>query len=313
MFGNEDRLGNDAKEFTIDGRMNRDPHLAVWRQIFSDWYQVRSDAEDASWENAHLSAFPGLGRLRALADKKGDAFRNTRKRDKAPIKQAYRKGIAAGKWVLVLTHVLRENYMAKLRNGNRDQRRTLRQIEILEKWMPFLLDGERRARSLLVKLEPLVKHRIYTETTVFLCTVDSTERMLRELKNGIVNDPRRDKKEKNKRLPTITMDTAIMDEAACVLEPAIPMVLALGVKNLTLIGDQHQLQPFSHIQSDSGKGGLCSNHSRSFMERAITAGASSHFLDVQYRMHPAICSVRFYVAIAGIECLCSSNSRSTPL
>lgn len=35
---------------------------------------------------------------------------------------------------------------------------------------------------------------------------------------------------------TLTLDTAIMDEAACVLETAIPVVLALGINNLVLVG-----------------------------------------------------------------------------
>lgn len=35
---------------------------------------------------------------------------------------------------------------------------------------------------------------------------------------------------------SLTLDTAIMDEAACVLETAIPVVLALGIKNLLLVG-----------------------------------------------------------------------------
>lgn len=34
----------------------------------------------------------------------------------------------------------------------------------------------------------------------------------------------------------LTLDTAIMDEAACVMETAIPVVLALGIKNLLLVG-----------------------------------------------------------------------------
>lgn len=34
----------------------------------------------------------------------------------------------------------------------------------------------------------------------------------------------------------LDLDTAIMDEAGCVLEPAIPVVLALGIKNLVLVG-----------------------------------------------------------------------------
>ena len=35
---------------------------------------------------------------------------------------------------------------------------------------------------------------------------------------------------------SLVLDTVIMDEAACVLETAIPVVLALGVKNLVLVG-----------------------------------------------------------------------------
>lgn len=34
----------------------------------------------------------------------------------------------------------------------------------------------------------------------------------------------------------LTLDTAIMDEAACVMETSIPVVLALGIKNLLLVG-----------------------------------------------------------------------------
>lgn len=35
---------------------------------------------------------------------------------------------------------------------------------------------------------------------------------------------------------SLKLDTAIMDEAACVLETAIPVVLALGIQNLLLVG-----------------------------------------------------------------------------
>lgn len=38
----------------------------------------------------------------------------------------------------------------------------------------------------------------------------------------------------------LTLDTAIIDEAACVLETAIPVVLALGISNLVLVGVSSQ-------------------------------------------------------------------------
>lgn len=71
-----------------------------------------------------------------------------------------------------------------------------------------------------------------------------------------------------------------MDEVACVLETAVPVFLALGIHNLTLIRDQYQLQPFSEVR-DAGGG---SNHSRFLMERAVDAGAPSQFLEVQSDM-----------------------------
>lgn len=69
------------------------------------------------------------------------------------------------------------------------------------------------------------------------------------------------------------------------LETAVPVLLALRVKNLTLVGDHHQLQPFSRVrEQDVGH-----NHTRSLMERAINAGAPHQFLGTQYRMHPKLC------------------------
>lgn len=71
------------------------------------------------------------------------------------------------------------------------------------------------------------------------------------------------------------------------LETAVPVLLALRVKNLTLVGDHHQLRPFSKVrEQDVGH-----NHTRSLMERAIDAGAPHQFLGTQYRMHPKLCQV----------------------
>ena len=72
------------------------------------------------------------------------------------------------------------------------------------------------------------------------------------------------------------------------LETAVPVLLALDAKNLTLVGDHRQLQPFSRLREHEA----LRNHSRSLMERAIDAGGQFQFLSTQYRMHPRICEVR---------------------
>lgn len=179
--------------------------------------------------------------------------------------------------------------MSRLENGNEQQRRTWKQLKALKKWKDLLKIGLERARAVLGRLERLTRYRIYTKTKVLLCTVDSTERMVREMEEGTLAAALALGSSSSWTISTPSIiDTAIMDEAACVLETAVPVILGLGINNLTLIGDQNQLQPFSQVRDDGG----CRNHSRSLMERAIDAGMPTQFLDIQYRMHPLICTVR---------------------
>ncbi|CAM9890696.1 unnamed protein product, partial [Sphacelaria rigidula] len=205
------------------------------------------------------------------------------------VQQLKKRGRAAGLWVAALTHVLRQVWMTRLKNGDSEQRRTYKQVVALKNWRKLLKPGLCRTRAMLARLENLTRYRIYTQTKVLLCTVDSSERMVREMEDGTRNAAQDvgSAAASSMSNTSLNVDTAIMDEAACVLETAVPVILALGVNNLTLIGDQHQLRPFSQVREDGGG----SNHCRSLMERALEAGAAHHFLEVQYRMHPTICEV----------------------
>lgn len=263
MFGNEIRLGNFSKQFTIEGRMQNDEELVFWRRIQASWPRLTSTI---SWRKEHLlRKFPGLSRLRE-------------------------RGRAAGLWMRALESVLQANSDKRLKNGSPDQRRMLRRLTALDSVQTLLQTGYAFVAAILVRLELLTRLRILTKTRVFISTIDSSESSLRRLKRDIAEATRALRlSRKMKPSPvSIDIDTVILDEAGCVLETAIPVLLSLGTKNLTLVGDHNQLRPFSHVR----EGKASSNHSRSLLERAIKSGLTPQFLDTQYRMHPNICDVR---------------------
>ena len=82
---------------------------------------------------------------------------------------------------------------------------------------------------------------------------------------------------------------AIVDEAGTVPEYKLPLLVSLGAQAIVAIGDQKQLQPFTHDTQEVQQG---------FFHRAVGAlGDRVPMLKVQYRMHPVICdfvSKHFY-------------------
>jgi hypothetical protein len=99
--------------------------------------------------------------------------------------------------------------------------------------------------------------RISSSTTVFMCTVDTLSRV---------------KQSKRRRL-------LIIDEAGTVPEYKIPLAVSLGVDAVIAVGDQKQLQPFSHTKMSHG-----------FFHRLAEAIVPP-MLEEQYRMHHGICSL----------------------
>jgi superfamily I DNA and/or RNA helicase len=89
------------------------------------------------------------------------------------------------------------------------------------------------------------------------------------------------------RLPTI--HSVFIDEAGSVTESSISLLLALGARNMCLVGDAKQLAPFTRVHFDHH--GDRTQHARSMLERAEQAGLPTRFLDTQYRMHPLICAL----------------------
>eukprot|EP00892_Ulva_mutabilis_P002529 jgi/Ulvmu1/12277/UM087_0011.1 len=108
----------------------------------------------------------------------------------------------------------------------------------------------------------------------------------------------------------VPVDVAIVDEAGCLPDYAMPTLLSFLPANLVLVGDPKQLQAsseFFNTHVPRAQGGLredMQHHSRSTMERLAragrafaTGGAHASMLATQYRMHADVChlvSEHFY-------------------
>lgn len=284
MLGNETRLGKVAKQFDLQGRLSNDPELVFWRRVQESWATaLHLTSPSSQGELRHRSRFPGINRLRDLEDAAFAATGRTKKADKLR-----NRGRAAGLWAFAFERVLQANDDKRLRDGNGAKEGVFPRLVALDRIKRLLQDGYAFVTAVLLRLELLTRYRILTKTMVFISTIDSAQSSLRRLTEDITETALLlSSKHVKVKPPRVTLDTAIMDEAACVMETAVPVLLFLGITNLTLVGDHNQLRPFSHIRESQG----VKNHSRSLMERAIDAGVKPQFLDTQYRMHPRISEV----------------------
>ena len=82
----------------------------------------------------------------------------------------------------------------------------------------------------------------------------------------------------------------IIDEAGTVPEYKLPLLLNMQAEAIVAIGDQNQLQPFSHAQSGRDGDVVIQD---GFFQRTVKALGESNvpMLKEQYRMHPAICEL----------------------
>jgi senataxin len=111
------------------------------------------------------------------------------------------------------------------------------------------------AESSLRSARQLASDSISTDTTVFMCTVDALFRV------GKTGSKRR---------------ILIIDEAGTVPDYKLPLAVSLGVEAVIAVGDQNQLQPFTHTDVSNG-----------FFHR-LAETISPSMLEEQFRMHPEI-------------------------
>eukprot|EP00397_Hematodinium_sp_SG-2012_P004179 GEMP01004190.1.p1 GENE.GEMP01004190.1~~GEMP01004190.1.p1 ORF type:complete len:1162 (+),score=330.64 GEMP01004190.1:287-3772(+) len=115
------------------------------------------------------------------------------------------------------------------------------------------------------------KRVLFEEARIFLCTIASTSRMMREWQEECGEE--------------VDIHTIVVDECGCTAESSTALLLKLRPSNLILLGDHKQLRPTSMIppqQLDQ------TGHDRSLLERCILASGQVHRLNIQYRMHERI-------------------------
>jgi superfamily I DNA/RNA helicase len=245
VFGRDDRLGSQSRQFTLKARVDNASEVLYWESHVQNYMDIKTrllvGLNAGMWKH-WLARFPGLMDLQS----------------RAKVTTTGENGAAL--WTKAFKRILFKN--ARQRHFKSfDQFSSL--IGSLEKRLQLQASSTRLAKT----------NEILTTTKVYLCTVDSTLRMVRTLADNEVS---------------LSLDTCIVDEAGCVLETAIPVLMRFQPKNLVLVGDHLQLQPFSVIQADFH---CDKHHTRSLLERAISAGLTPKFLSLQYRMHPDLCSL----------------------
>lgn len=123
----------------------------------------------------------------------------------------------------------------------------------------------------LSKQKPILMRGFFSRARVFVASVASCGKVLREYENYMEQDLR--------------VHTVIVDECGCVNESSTALLANLYPESFLLVGDHKQLKPFSLFQEKTLLG---TNHNRSLLERCIDASNNYHFLSEQYRMHPRI-------------------------
>jgi hypothetical protein len=241
VFGNEDRLGDNAKQYTMNGRLASDPSLCYWEGVQKKVYEFESCVKKFR-ENASKSVIQKYSGLQRFQRESKDSTSGKN---------------CASLWFLALSSSLYETRMKKWNLTAK-----------LNRWSDLLNKSSGMLKMIYARQYEIRKTDMYKNTRVYFCTIDSTSRMQATLSEEGIN---------------LSLDTCIVDEAGCVMETAIPVLLGFHPKNLILIGDHQQLQPFSAIQVDKNDE---TNHCQSLLERAVKAGIQPWFLSVQYRMHP---------------------------
>lgn len=251
VFGRDDRLGSHSKMYTLKGRVETDEQVIYWTGVFDRIDSFKKSIVDAFDIHWKLLRLklPGINTLKFKSKETADGYRN-----------------GAKLWSIVLNSVLLENARERIRKQSGGVRIRL-WSNLLKTSTKFLIDVVTRVRQLRSKY-------IMENTRIHVCTIDSTVRMQRSLQLHEID---------------LKLDTCIVDEAGCVLESCIPTLLAFSPKNLILIGDHKQLQPFSAIHHDFGNNAI--NNAQSLLERCIKCDLKPWLLTVQYRMHPEICSL----------------------
>jgi hypothetical protein len=228
VLGSPDRLGDTARKFALESRVETVAAVVLQRAVF-EWA-------------ARVLVF-----LQLAFRKRGD--------------EAHRRFMSAGWrrwWVLNAQKPL---------------------IPDLERWSARC-EAEERA---LEEIRLAASASLASDAIVILCTVDALCRVEKLYYSSSRNSNNNNKKQNNNNRKPKPQQRflLIIDEAGTVPEYKIPLAVSLGVEAVIAVGDQNQLQPFTHT-------GAANNGFFHRLARATSSSSSMIMLEEQFRMHPTI-------------------------
>lgn len=223
VFGNEARLGLLARQWTLPAQVERDPRVVVLSARFS---RIRAVSEAVDSRKSRLIAHgPG-------------GAKHTR----------YRERVADEVFGLVSASTS-ESTLRERQNWLARDPWALAWRAVIERRHPRLFEASRllslRCVELSVQLDKLkqqVKEELVDAARAILCTVATASRSLLT-DEGVAPAASR-------------ITAAILDEAGTCPETKLPLLMLLPLLDrIIAIGDQKQLEPFTHIQPGGGTPG----------------------------------------------------------
>eukprot|EP00047_Mylnosiga_fluctuans_P013963 m.34417 g.34417 ORF g.34417 m.34417 type:complete len:788 (-) comp5214_c0_seq1:140-2503(-) len=291
VFGNERLMGPTAISLMLDKQVEVHPYVLLHQRVeqtLQQWVGRFHDMVERRWEEAertagHWISGRGLRRVDPRNPPPEEKRQAVRERWRAAIKSAWlqanprpsrpKKAVGYGAMQLVRSGVQRVRAA-----GQAGSYASLQAAAAVFRRLRHLV------RMMKSKFEAAARSDIIARARCILSTVDSSGRAVREVfaeaeGAGIV--PK-------------TVHSVIVDEAGCMPEYAMPLLLNLRPECLLLIGDPDQLQPFTKVDDVISEE---LQHARSLLERAKECGLDLHFMDTQYRMIPPLCELvsdKFY-------------------
>lgn len=275
VFGNDDRLGLIAKQYTIEGQVKRHPDVLAAQAFIGELSKGAKVVNRAVAEVFGTAAW-------LYSDR-----RTRRRKDRAA--EVYPMSASD-------CQEKRDAFMAN------DGWRRLWEAHIKQRH-PLLFTLKRKLRAIriqalgmLQRLEDRLRLEIVADARAILCTVASTGSLMYH-------------EDIEPCVSRIT--TVIFDEAGTSPESKLPVLLLLPtLEKIIAIGDQKQLSPFTQLDDPTSNqcfafvegrcrfgasckfrhgGGGCLPDG--FFQRAEKALVVVPTMTTQYRMHPAICSL----------------------
>jgi len=289
VYGNEQRLGMLAKEWTLDSQVMRDYRVISIVRAQQNFHSLRK----LFYEKNIIEKWVELRKMKrekAADEKFGDDIDIVVDTPEFEEKRLWILNDAWGRCISAYC-----------------QSRTL----LLRAMRKYL---NQRVNELCLELkltEKVVRTELIASSNVILCTIATASRSLLT--------------EIDLNVKVCQINTAILDEAGNCPEHKLPLLALLpSLQRIIMIGDQKQLQPFTYISNkDNIRGGRSDDICRNFLKGYCSYGNSCYYkhsknrstnatmepvgvfqriesslptgsvqmLSEQYRMHPTICQI----------------------